>query len=184
MRRLLILLLFALPVYGQTVVPIQNPSFEAALVQNGGIIPGWDAHQAPGGGYSVIQWSTAPDGHNVAYLAYGTSISQDLKVLPQVGVYTLKIWVGNWLYSYAASYVVSITIGSKPVCSTQGYTLGDFSQPTLVCPMPSNIVNGHDFGFAVGNLGISASSNTGGIITERGWPLLVDNFSLTFTPVN
>lgn len=171
-----------------TVVPIQNASFEVSTVlpdtstcgkstwQN---IPGWKFTQPSGSAYGVIAWTceAPPDGKNVAFLAYGASMSQDLGIKPQAGIYTLKFWVANWFYSYFAGYTTTITEGTRAVCSTSGLATGDFTEITLVCPVSGYIANNDKGWSSPGNLVLSVSNS-------QEWPLLVDNFSLTFTPVN
>lgn len=184
MKRLLIFILLITPIAkAQQVVPIQNPSFEAAVTFNGtdkcgqgkwGPIPNWQATQQPGGSFGVIDWTCVmvPDGKAVAFLG-NASMSQDLGVLPQAGTYVLKFFVANWYYSYEGDYTVSLTIKGKPVCTISGYALGDFTEYTLVCTIDGHIAVDHH-NFPAGNLGISVSNSI-------EWPILLDNFSLLFT---
>lgn len=170
------------------IIPIHNPSFELPMDlpdsntcgkstwQN---IPGWKFTQPFGSTYGVIAWTCepVPDGKQVGFLAYGASMSQDLGITPQIGVYTLKFYVANWFYSYIADYTVKITEGSKQLCATSGVATGDFTEITLVCPVSGYIANNDKAWSSPGNLILSISNS-------QYWPLVVDDFSLTFTPTN
>lgn len=187
-----LLLMFASLLQSQSItIPIQNPSFESpssspftGSLQCGQAewwdVPGWLTPQVPGANTSAgtIAWTcqAVPDGKAVAFLVNG-QMSQDLGILPQTGIYDLKLSLANWFYSYPAEYVVSLLIGTKPVCSLSGYGLGDFTEITLPCLVPGYIAVDHRLGFTPGNLGIMVQE-------AGGWMLLIDNVSLTFTPVN
>lgn len=186
MKRFLALLLFAPPVFSQTVIPIQNPSFELptnlpdsnscgqSTYQN---IPGWTFTQPSGTAYGVIAWTCGPipDGKQVAFLI-GSSMSQDLGILPQAGTYTLRVSIANWFYFYEGGYTISLTIKGKPVCTVSGYALGDFTEYPLVCTIDGHIAIDHN-NFPAGNLGITVSNSI-------EWPILIDKFSLTFVQAN
>jgi hypothetical protein len=183
MKKLLLALLFALPVRAQTSIPIQNPSFEQAPSH-------WNADSCGPWFWQVPDWtitvlksgfgagvlrpanpnpcgiSLPPDGITAAYLQYA-SISQDLGPASTDGIYTLKFYVADRYYAYTAHYIASLTVGSTPLCSTSGYAMGDFEQITLVCPT-------HGF---VGDLTVTFTS-------DQEFQLLLDDISLTFTTVN
>lgn len=173
---------------GQPVsIPIQNPSFELPTTlpdQNScgqstwRDIPGWTFTQSSGGSFGVIAWTcqAPPDGKQVASLG-NSSMFQDLKVAPQIGIYVLKFYVANWFYSYIGGYSASITEGTKTVCATSGWAVGDFTQVTAVCPVSGYIANNDRFWSSPGNLVLHFSNS-------EGWPIIVDNISLTFTPTN
>ena len=199
----LFLILFSLVVLlrpgGQPIViPIQNPSFEQlteplTYSDYCGLeervtakIPAWKFAVAPGSGGAggllqpngekpAIQSNGCnvplpPDGQTVAF-AQDTTISQIVRVpdlLAGSGIYTLKFYAASYFYWYSGEYTVSLSLSSidygHPLCSVSGHPTGDFTQITLVCP-----INHH----YAGDLTI--------VLYGKGWPVLFDDVSLTFT---
>jgi hypothetical protein len=189
--------LFAVPAQ-QTpqpvVVPIENPSFEQftaplAYADPCGLeertvadIPAWTFTVVPGSGGAggLLQPNGeslaarpcnipfAPDGGTVAF-AQNTTISQSVQVPQQPsGLYTLKFFVASYFYWYPGEYTASLSLSTfyeSPLCSISGHPVGDFKQIVLTCPVRDKLP---------GTMTVS--------LFGKGWPVLFDDVSLTFTP--
>lgn len=177
-----LLALLASPVDQQTVA-IVNPSFEQGE-------SGWQFGPSTG----VTQSNGAP----AAYAGYGGGFSQVLTTSPlqlqQIpnrpgyfndGVYVLKFSVANWYPSYPGYFTVQIDFGLQELCESSGWGTKSFTQVTVVCPGSSYIVADKSLpggGKVQGasDFVLHVTVNDGS--ADGGWPLLFDNFSLTFTP--
>lgn len=168
--------------------------FQPGPVNLGRTIPAWV--QSAGSGqkaypYGVIQWTCLPqqqlrtgnplddgaylppDGQNVVFIGNGLSISQDLGVPLQRGVYTLKFYIANWGYNYPGKVKASISVGQHELCSTEIWALGAWTQDALVCPVPGYLET-NSFGwldFGNGDVVIAFQH-------MEAWIVLLDEVSL------
>lgn len=141
-----------------------------------------------------------PDGSWIVMVASST-ISQDTGVKPSdlqqpgvggaTGLYLPTIWVTNSDTVYPGYYEVAITFGTiDPVthvvkghefCSFDGWATQHFTKIPYTCPSPDYLLGDWPDGSG------KADPNAHIIISlshVKGWPLLFDNVSLTFTPIN
>lgn len=169
----------------QTVVPIQNPSFEAPVkftAYSGssdnpfeaGIVPGWTCNAVWGCGVlkpGPSSFSSLADGAQVAYIDGGV-ITQDLGVpFVPLATYTLSFSLGGIRLDFPTfRSIVTVTLfaGDLNLCSlaVDNGTIapGTFAQQTITCAMPSTASSS--------NLSLSASSTR-----QQGH---VDAFSLSY----
>lgn len=207
-------------------IPIVDPDFESQTItgyvqtitdpagcgtDEQGKIAGWVLeHVNPGSGGGVAHW-TCDDGmpnSNVAFLAYGSRMSQVLTETARQGVYLLQFDVANWFYVYPGDWNAMLyqgtldpngnivdmngnrwTLSPAPFCNESGWALGDMKRVTVTCSLPAYLINnGRDSlsvgGQVKGNIVIViqngvANPALGG---HAGWPILIDNVSLTFSP--
>lgn len=194
---------------GQSVnIPVKNPSFEQL---NSPLVPFSPCEsRAP---YDNPDWIfeydseiikpciTPPDGSN-AVLVQNSRIYQDTGVKPSdlqppgvggaTGLYEFKFWVANYFTVYPGYYEADITIGTiDPVtkaikghelCSADGWATQHFIEVMLMCPSPDYLL-----GKWPDELPGPADPNAHIIVSlshTKGWQLLFDNVSLTFTPSN
>lgn len=174
-----------------------------------GLMYGWtliDLMQGPGRG--VAHW-TCDDGappSNVAFLQ-GAAMVQVLTEVARPGVYVLQFDIANWFYPYPGNWnarlyqaspdpngsVVDVngnrwTLSPAPFCNESSWAMGDMKRITMTCPLsPYLIYNGRDSlsvgGQVKGNIAIYFQNFTDPALGGHGgWPILIDNVSLTFTP--
>jgi hypothetical protein len=134
MKRLVIALLFALPLYAQTPVPIVNPSFDVTpSVPNfsqgeggawGSTAPvGWNMTGGNGGLWqpdtSSCGYKSIPDGITVAW-SDGATFSQDLGPIQSNTIYTVTVYVGHRNCEPTNTYIISLLAGNTSLCSWTG----------------------------------------------------------------
>lgn len=172
-----------------------------------GQIAGWMLTPVQGGagGGGVAHW-TCDDGmpnSNVAFLS-GGKIEQLTAEKARQGIYVLQFDVKDWFYSYSGDWNAALytgitdttgnmTLSQAPFCSESSWSLGDMKRITVVCPLSGGFINPGNVnpdgslsiaGQIAGNVVIhfqngGANPALGG---HAGWPILIDNVSLTFTP--
>jgi hypothetical protein len=160
MKKLLALLLFALPAMAQTPVPVTNGSFElpATTTYTETAPTGWIA----GGNFSVgvkNVGTTAPDGVNAAWINPGGSLIKDL------GTQAAGNYVLTFLVSKNGATSLTVTFGGCSQIFT-AFTFGKYITETLACTLAAS-----------GDLSITLA-NTG----TSGQPL-IDSVAVTFTPL-
>lgn len=191
----------------QISVSIVDPDFEVQSLDGAGPIidpagcgigewghvAGWSITPLiPGAAAGVVHW-TCDDGassSNVAFLQ-GVAIDQVLTEVPSFGVYVLQFDVANWYYSYSGDWKAELYQGNSPApfCSASGWAMGDMKRQTVTCTLPGGFTDGSNdsmssYGQGTGNIRIHIQNGVpnpalGG---HAGWPILLDNISLTFTP--
>lgn len=213
-------LLLACNTLGQTPIsiPIEDPDFESQPIggyvqtitdpagcgtAEQGQIAGWTlTHINPGSGGGVAHW-TCDNGmpnSNVAFLAYGSRMSQLLTETAREGVYVLQFDVANWFYAYPGDWNAMLYQGTRdaggdlvlspaPFCNQSGWTLGDMKRVTVTCPLPAYLINNGGDSLSVGgqvkgNIVIVIQSGVANpaLGNHAGWPVLIDNVALNFSP--
>lgn len=176
------------------------------IAQNFDKIPGWTfVHIKPGSGGGVAHW-TCDDGatnSNVAFLSAGEGMYQMTAEKASQGTYALEFDVANWFYPYPGDWNATLYQGKMvngilvlspaPFCSGSGWALGDMKRQTVTCnmsgyflqansPDPLSVGGQNPIGFIVINFQSGVPNPALG--DHAGWPILIDNVSLTFTPTN
>lgn len=155
------------------VIPVQNPSFDQGTA-------GWQF-----GPDSGVMQSTA-------YAGNGGAFSQNLGVSPLAvqkpspgwqyvteGVYTLNFSVTNYFPNYPGYYTAEIYFGTQELCETSGWGALRSNRVTLTCPSSGYIV----IAKSLPNGGpVQGSSDLVVKFSVKGWIMLFDDVSLTFTP--
>lgn len=174
-----------------------------------GLIYGWtliDLMQGPGRG--VAHW-ICDDGmppSNVAFLQ-GAAMVQVSTVAAQPGVYVLQFDVANWFYPYPGNWnarlyqavpdpngsVVDLngnkwTLSPAPFCNDSSWAEGDMKRITMTCPLSGYLINNGADSLSVGgqvkgNIGIYFQNFSDPALGGHGgWPILIDNVTLSFSP--
>ena len=190
-RSLLILGLIGFTVVGgtlraDTLLPVQNPSFETAVpfnqtgwgggptIYNSGPIPGWTIAGGQAGSQmgSSMYATPIPDGSIFAF-DNGATISQTLTGigLNPNSIYTLSVWVGNppvGSANYSISLLAGSTVLSTLVGSNSDIPVGTWADEILTYTTGTNVTTG--------DLGI--------VLSGDGVQVDFDNVQLTDPPVN
>lgn len=174
-----------------------------------GLIFGWTVKDlSVGPGRGVAHW-TCDDGmpnSNVAFLQ-GAAMMQVLTETARPGVYLLQFDVANWFYPYPGNWnarmyqahpdpngdVVDMngnrwTLSPAPFCNQSAWAFGDMKRQTVTCPLPPYLIyNGGDSlsvgGQVKGNIVIYFQNFSDPALGNHGgWPILIDNVSLSFSP--
>ncbi len=127
-----------------TVIPIQNASFEDSLPLGGlgynlGPIPGWTTTGGQAGNQVAtgLYSTPLPDGTLFAYTNNGATLSQTLTGVSLLAnsTYTLSVYVGNRLDDLATNYSFSLMAGATVLNTFSGnngaITPGTFQQEFL-----------------------------------------------------
>jgi len=157
--RFLLGLLFALPLYAQTSIPIQNPSFGAAVTWQAtgsygsyeyGNVPGWTLVAGASGGVQSLSssyFTAYPNSGNQALFLNSGNVTQDLGVAVQPNTnYSLTFYVGHRLDNANAVATAQLFIGTTPLCSLAvneaSIPAGIFAASTLNCSTGSSVPTG------------------------------------------
>jgi len=134
------------------------------------------------------------------YAGYGGSFSQDLGISPRTvqapspgwqygteGTYTLTFSEVNYFPPYPGKYDVEITFGTQQLCEGYGWGTSRTQKVTVVCPSSNYMVLGKSLPGGgpeqgMNNLVLTVTVNDGS--ANGGWPVVFNDFSLTFTPVS
>jgi hypothetical protein len=145
MRKLLALLLWALPLAAQTPVFVANPSFESAVTfsttnANGswelGTVPAWTG---TGGVWApnTNEYATLINGTQVLFISSGSE-TQDLGIQQQ-GTYSLTVQQGNRADGQGATASCTVSLGTATVVTpNSGIPLGTWQIVLLTYTPPSN----------------------------------------------
>lgn len=168
-------------------------------------IPGWTfVHLVDGSGGGVAHW-TCNDGmpnSNVAFLGYGEGMYQVTGEKARQGVYVVQFDVANWFYPYPGDWKVELFQGAfdasgnlvlspAPFCSESSWGLGDMKRQTATCPMsgyllqvtspdPLSVGGQNPGGFVV--LYLTSGVPNPALGGHHGWPVIIDNVTLAFSP--
>lgn len=174
-----------------------------------GLIAGWtikDLTVGPGRG--VAHW-TCDDGmpnSNVAFLQ-GAAMLQVLAEVARPGTYVLQFDVANWFYPYPGNWNARLyqavvdpngtvvdangkrwMLSPAPFCNGSGWADGDMKRQTVTCTLPAYLIyNGGDSlsvgGQVKGNVVIYFQNMVDAALgNHSGWPVLIDNVALNFSP--
>jgi hypothetical protein len=169
LKRLLALLLFTLPAFAQTAIPLQNPSFETFNPLTGGNYnvgapPSWTCSGTVGSYQPPASvFATIPDGKTVLWMGNGSaSCSQDAGTVA-ANTYPLTVYIGNRA-GFSAAWTILMLQGTTPLCSlassaAPAIPVGTFAAESVSCSVPA------------GDLTVS--------ISMSGSQLDVDDVSLT-----
>lgn len=185
--------------------PITDPA-GCGTAQNFDKIIGWTfVHLKPGSGGGVAHWicdDGAPNS-NVAFLSAGEGMYQLLTEKARMGTYVLEFDVANWFYPYPGDWKAELFQGQMvngnlqlspaPFCSASGWALGDMVRHTVPCnmsgyflqansPDPLSVGGQNPGGYVV--IYFTSGVPNPALGGHAGWPILIDNVTLTFTPTN
>jgi len=154
----LILFLMALPLSAQTIIPIQNSSFESIVTftKTGsygsfeyGTVPSWTIPSGSSGGIQSLSssyFTSYPDGTQGLFLNSG-NVTQDLGVTAQPNTnYSLTFYVGHRLDNENAVATAQLFIGTTSLCSMSvteaNVPAGTFAASTLNCTTGATVPSG------------------------------------------
>lgn len=154
-----ILMLTALPLAAQTSIPIQNPSFDAAVTWQAtgsygsyeyGNVPGWTLSAGASGGVQSLSssyFTAYPNSGNQGLFLNSGSVTQDLGVSAQPNTnYSLTFYVGHRLDNANAVATAQLFIGTSSLCALAvneaNIPAGTFAASTLTCPTGSTVPTG------------------------------------------
>jgi hypothetical protein len=194
---------------GPVAIRIQNASFEQLAgvaypqadncgAASDAIPPGWSV-QGQVRSYQPFNpnpclRSLPPDGSTVVLLfdelGNPATVYQDLGVtaadlqaLARDGLYVMTFYVANYNNTYPGYYEAKLSLGANELCSADGWATYKFKPVTLTCPSPGFVVYDQWPGWS-GAAPFDPSAHLILSISalDRGWPLMADLPSLTFTP--
>lgn len=170
MRRLLALLLFALPLYGQSIT---NGSFEtfaplSNVTWSYGPVPNWTVTGTGGLWQPSTQYFPAlPDGKQVLWLNNGSAVQDTGAPGAANANYTLTVYVDHRPDVSGNTYTVAMAVNGGIFCSTTGDSnlipSGNWAPVVLKCPMG----------------GVPTTGNLQVVLTSAGSQVAFDNVTLT-----
>lgn len=175
-----------------------------------GLAAGWtflSLVDGPGRGVAAWKCDDGMPPSNVAFLL-GAAMVQVLTETARPGVYVLQFDVANWFYVYPGDWNARLyqaspdpdgnivdmngnrwTLSPAPFCNQSAWAEGDMKRMTVTCPLPAYLIyNGRDSlsvgGQVKGNIVIYFANGGGNpaLGGHAGWPILLDNVSLSFSP--